>query len=70
MIDNNKKNNITPIGISWREKVDKINAVKDYKCEKDYPICIQSPHCGSDNRPLSKQATLIVLGEFINEISK
>jgi len=35
--------------------------VKDCKCENGCPACIQSPHCGSNNRPLDKLATLLVL---------
>ena len=46
------------------------NAVKDCKCESGCPVCIQSSHCGSDNRPLNKLATLIILEEFINGVSK
>ena len=43
------------------------NSVKDCKCENGCPLCIQSPHCGSDNMPLSKPATIIILQELIKE---
>ncbi|MBE0433084.1 DEAD/DEAH box helicase [candidate division WOR-3 bacterium] len=61
-------------GIGLSEKVYEIisdlakmayDLVRHCKCESGCPACIQSPHCGDDNRPLDKQATLIVLKEFL-----
>lgn len=37
------------------------------RCENGCPACIQSPRCGSDNRPLDKRGTLIILKEFIQK---
>lgn len=40
------------------------------KCENGCPKCIQSPKCGSGNRPLDKRATKVILQDLLKIVSK
>ena len=44
--------------------------VEDCKCNKGCPSCIQSPKCGSNNRPLDKRAAILILGSLLNKKSQ
>jgi DEAD/DEAH box helicase domain-containing protein len=37
------------------------NAIKHCPCESGCPSCVQSPKCGSGNRPMDKTAAIIIL---------
>ena len=43
--------------------------VKNCECEDGCPSCIHSPKCGSGNKPLDKQAALLILGGLLGYIS-
>lgn len=42
--------------------------IRDCECEEGCPSCIFSPKCGNDNRPLDKQAALILLQGLLRQI--
>ncbi len=46
------------------------NLVKNCKCKDGCPACIMSPKCGNDNRPLDKQASIIILDYLLKNIGK
>jgi DEAD/DEAH box helicase domain-containing protein len=41
-----------------------LELVRDCRCEKGCPSCIYSPKCGNDNRPLDKEATVMILEDL------
>lgn len=43
--------------------------VRECTCEEGCPGCIFSPKCGSDNQPLDKQATEVILAEIVSGLS-
>jgi DEAD/DEAH box helicase domain-containing protein len=45
-----------------------MNLVKDCKCEQGCPSCIHSPKCGSGNKPLDKQACVLLLEGLLGHI--
>ncbi|MBW1852612.1 MAG: DUF1998 domain-containing protein, partial [Deltaproteobacteria bacterium] len=45
-----------------------MNHVKNCECEDGCPSCIHSPKCGSGNKPLDKQAALLILGGLLGYI--
>ncbi len=45
------------------------NIVGDCRCKDGCPACIMSPKCGSDNRPLDKQASFMILQWLAGEIT-
>ncbi|MBW6441005.1 DEAD/DEAH box helicase [Patescibacteria group bacterium] len=63
-------------GVGYAEKgFDKINdildvtlkAIKTCPCTEGCPICIQSPKCGNHNKPLDKQAAIMILHELLGK---
>ncbi len=42
--------------------------VRDCRCDDGCPSCIHSPKCGSGNKPLDKQAALLILKGLLGEI--
>ncbi len=44
--------------------------VNDCQCADGCPACIMSPKCGSDNRPLDKQASIMILKHISQENGK
>lgn len=52
------------------ELLDKtMHQVSSCDCEQGCPSCIHSPRCGSGNKPLDKQAALLVLEGLLGHIS-
>ena len=45
-----------------------LNHVKACVCEEGCPSCIHSPKCGSGNKPLDKQAALLILEGLLGHI--
>jgi DEAD/DEAH box helicase domain-containing protein len=45
-----------------------MNHVRDCECEEGCPSCIHSPKCGSGNKPLDKQAALLILEGLLGHI--
>jgi DEAD/DEAH box helicase domain-containing protein len=45
-------------------------AIADCPCESGCPGCVQSPRCGSGNRPLDKKAALFVLDGFLERLPR
>ena len=45
-----------------------MNLVKGCECEEGCPSCIHSPKCGSGNKPLDKQAALLILEGLLGHI--
>ncbi|MBW2216757.1 MAG: DEAD/DEAH box helicase [Deltaproteobacteria bacterium] len=45
-----------------------LDHVKNCKCEDGCPSCIHSPKCGSGNKPLDKQAALVILEGLLGHI--
>jgi DEAD/DEAH box helicase domain-containing protein len=43
--------------------------VKGCECEEGCPSCIHSPKCGSGNKPLDKQAALLILEGLLGKVS-
>jgi DEAD/DEAH box helicase domain-containing protein len=41
-----------------------LELVRDCWCDKGCPSCIYSPKCGNDNRPLDKEATVMILEDL------
>jgi DEAD/DEAH box helicase domain-containing protein len=46
-----------------------LNHVRGCVCEEGCPSCIHSPKCGSGNKPLDKQAALLILEGLLGHIS-
>jgi DEAD/DEAH box helicase domain-containing protein len=44
------------------------NAIKQCPCESGCPSCVQSPKCGSGNRPMDKTAAIIILEYLQKEV--
>lgn len=40
------------------------------ECEDGCPACIMSPKCGNDNRPLDKQASIMILEYIVSRLKK
>ena len=45
-----------------------LNLLKTCDCEEGCPSCIHSPKCGSGNKPLDKQAALLILEGLLGHI--
>jgi len=45
-----------------------MNHVKTCECEEGCPSCIHSPKCGSGNKPLDKQAAVLILEGLLGHI--
>ena len=41
-----------------------LKAIRDCPCEEGCPSCVQSPHCGSGNRPMDKNAAIFILNRM------
>jgi DEAD/DEAH box helicase domain-containing protein len=63
-------------GVGYAEKgFEKINdilrvtlkAIKSCECTDGCPSCIQSPKCGNHNKPLDKQAAIMILHELLGK---
>ncbi len=44
-----------------------LKAIEGCPCSDGCPSCIQSPKCGNHNKPLDKQAALIILNELLGK---
>ncbi len=45
-----------------------LTIIKECECEEGCPSCIHSPKCGSGNKPLDKQAALLILEGLLGHI--
>jgi len=45
-----------------------LNHIKSCECEDGCPSCIHSPKCGSGNKPLNKQAAMVILEGLLGHI--
>ena len=43
-----------------------LKAIRDCPCEDGCPSCVQSPQCGSGNRPMDKNAAIFILNSLEN----
>jgi DEAD/DEAH box helicase domain-containing protein len=45
-----------------------LKAIRDCPCEDGCPSCVQSPHCGSGNRPMDKKAAVFILNRLVAQV--
>ena len=45
-----------------------LKAIRDCPCEDGCPSCVQSPQCGSGNRPMDKKAAVFILNRLVAQV--